>query len=299
MNSNPSEFYPPRANWFSAIRVRSIRLGLVLRAIMRPINFGQVLGSGDTILALLLPGYSVRRLGLPRIGTVMMVSYFLCGFVFLICLGYSVANYSFGLMLSLHVTSILFLLRRLIPEWTVVARLAAAIFILVAVSALVYWPIRREIQKNVMPLRTHSQVIVVNTRASFEKLRRGNWIAYHVPERSGSFQNAQAHGTIILREGFSFGQILGLPGDILRFSETNFFVNDLSFAREARMPKNTEMVIPEKHWFIWPDLAMSFQSDTAAIMQVDGFLKNRALIAQSNFVGTPFASWFWRKQILP
>ena len=292
-----SEYYPPRANWLSPLRTRGLQFGFFLKSALHPLGFKLVFGLRDTLLSILLPGYSIRRFGFKAIGNLVILTYLLCAAVFLIWLGYAAANYSFSIMLSLHVTSICFLLRYLIPDWKLMARLAAALAILFSVAVLIYLPTRHLIEKVARPLRTQKRVIVVTPAASPKALKRGDWVAYAVSGTQTAFNNAQAHGTVILKDGFSLGKIVGLPGDAIKFSKTNFSVNGVDFPREPRMPIEDELVVPEKHWFIWPDFAMNMHGAAAGI-QVEQLLKNRSLIAQTNFVGVPFRRWFFREQTL-
>jgi hypothetical protein len=292
-----SEYYPPRANWLSPLRTRRLQFGAFLKSSLHPLGFKLVFGFRDTALSILLPGYSIRRFGFKSIGNLMILTYLLCAVIFFICLGYAVANYAFSVMLSLHVTSICFLLRYFIPDWSLVARLIAALAILFSVSVLIYLPSRHLIEKAARPLRTQQQVIVVNSIASPKALKRGDWIAYAVSGTQTWFNNAQAHGTMILQDGFSLGKIAGAPGDVINFSKTNFSVNGIAFSREPQMPTEGELVVPDEHWFIWPDFAMNMRGAAAAI-HVEELLKNRSLIAQTNFVGVPFKRWFFRKQTL-
>jgi hypothetical protein len=292
-----SEYYPPRANWLSPVRAGRLQLDAFLKSAVHPLGFNLVIGLRDTLLSILIPGYSIRYYGFKTIGNLVILTYLLGAAVFLVGLGYAAANYSFSIMLSLHVTSICFALRYFVPDWRLTARLAASLAILFSVSVLIYLPIRHLIEKVARPLRTQQRVIIVTPAASPKALKRGAWVAYTMSGTQTSFNNAEAHGTVILQDGFGLGKIVGVPGDAINFSKTNFFVNGVGFPREPQMPIDGELVVPENHWFIWPDLAMNMRGAAAGIY-MEQLLKNRSLVAQTNFVGVPFKHWFFRNQTL-
>ncbi|MDQ6631642.1 MAG: hypothetical protein M3Y82_07770 [Verrucomicrobiota bacterium] len=297
MNDNRSEYYPPRAGWRSPFRTGSVRLVAFFQYALSPLKFRFDFGWRAFALSILLPGYAIRHYGFQAIGNLIISIYFTCVAIFLVWLGYTAASFSFSIMLSLHVSSICFLLSHLNLDSTLQARIASSLAVLIGVSFLIYLPARHVIEKFAQPLRTHNRVIVVNPMASPKKLKRGNWVAYSVSGTQSSFNNSQAHGTVILQDGFGLGKIAALPGDNVRFFTTNFLVNGVSFPRGARMPADGELVVPEKHWFIWPDLAMNMQG-AAAEIQIQEILRNRSLVGQSNFVGAPYKHWFFRSQTL-
>jgi hypothetical protein len=63
------------------------------------------------------------------------------------------------------------------------------------------------------------------------------------------------------------------------------------------MPIRGESVVPENHWFIWPELAI-VQGNVAAAPAEAAFLR-MSDVDQTQFVGKPFRRWFWRRQLLP
>ncbi len=64
------------------------------------------------------------------------------------------------------------------------------------------------------------------------------------------------------------------------------------------MPDSGTLTVPEKYWFIWPNLVISGNwnvgeaSLSAAMIQM-------ANVSEDQFMGKPFKRWFGRKQFIP
>ena len=51
-----------------------------------------------------------------------------------------------------------------------------------------------------------------------------------------------------------FGPVLAVPGDRVEFSTKAFSVNGVPQPLLPHMPAGGKLVVPENHWFIWPNL---------------------------------------------
>jgi hypothetical protein len=63
------------------------------------------------------------------------------------------------------------------------------------------------------------------------------------------------------------------------------------------MPAEGEWVVPEKTWFIWPNLAISGHGATPE-SAVSAAMQRTALVSEPQLVGKPFKHWFGRRQWL-
>jgi len=88
-----------------------------------------------------------------------------------------------------------------------------------------------------------------------------------------------------------------MPGDHVRFTTNSFEVNGLGQRRRDSMPQSGEFVMPEKHWLVWPDIAMMGHGHVNE-SQISTMLLEIAMISEDRFAGKPFKRWFWRRQHL-
>ena len=58
------------------------------------------------------------------------------------------------------------------------------------------------------------------------------------------------------------------------------------------------MFVPENHWFIWPNLAITGNLNVGEA-SISSVMLQMASVPETQFVGKPFKRWFWREQILP
>jgi len=56
--------------------------------------------------------------------------------------------------------------------------------------------------------------------------------------------------------------------------------------------------VPENHWFIWPNLAITGNLNVGEA-SISSVMLQMASVPETQFVGKPFKRWFWREQILP
>ena len=157
-----------------------------------------------------------------------------------------------------------------------------------------------------MPLRTYWAGAVAREWSCGDRgktspfshgVKRGDRIAY---ELSGYyFSNHGAQG-ISDRSRHKFGSGAGKR---LRRQHRIF---GGSFHRERRsaaasavhMPVSGNFAVPENHWFIWPNIAISGNWNPGDA-NISSAMLQLADVPEKQFVGKPFKRWFWRKQILP
>ena len=84
--------------------------------------------------------------------------------------------------------------------------------------------------------------------------------------------------------------------DRVRFSKAAFEVNGAGQPRLAHMPETGELIMAEKHWFAWPDFAITGHGNVAEA-GVSAALLRMATISEQQFAGKPFKRWFWRRQV--
>lgn len=292
--ASASPFYPPRSRWYSPFRHGWYALTRRIpsaRSLL--VKLDSPLGWRDTFWSLLIPGFAFRAFGHPLIGGVAMIGCGLGWLVFFIALGSYAANVAFALILSLHATSVSFLLARMCPGIRFTLRILST-FCLLLVVASVYGFIQGKLEKILIPLRIGADVVVVRATAP-GNLRRGEWVAHHIGGISRSFQTG--NGAVRIQDGYGLDRILACPGDVVRFHAENFQVNDQIFPRKAHMPTKGQMVVREKHWFAWPQFTV--QNSGVHETEISNVMLAHAVISEDQFVGKPFRRWFGRRQILP
>ena len=288
MGKSVSPYYPPRARWYGGVLEwgYTLRRRLVLDRVRLPsgVPFSHVVAS------LLVPGLGFWLRG-PRLwGLAAFGASALLWLVFFFWLGSPPANIAFGLLISIHGTGLVYLLE----PWLAGARFRFRIlcsFALVALlSMLVYLPARQFMQTHwLMPLQVKGRAVVVRVArpaAAGRQIRRGEWVAYSI---AGSYGDG-----VYVRDGFGLSPLLAAPGDRVRFTPTALEVNGTPQARLPTMPSAGELVLPEKHWLVWPDVAIGghgYGPDISAV------LLQMATISEQQFIGKPFKRWFWRRQI--
>ena len=287
--SGASPYYPPRARWYSGLGNAGyrVRRQLHLDALCR----WPKLTTSRLLLSVALPGYSCFGFGRRLWGQAILVAYCLSAVVFLIWLGHVAAHLAMGAMISLHVFSQLQLLHRWPTEMTPRRRIATSFGILLATSLLIYAPLRAALERRCfLPLRVQDRVMVISPGASAERVRRGDLMVYRIRPASV--------GSVRLRAGYGMGRIEAVAGDRIRFDEATYTVQGVTRTRRAHMPQSLEWVVPENHWFVWPDSAIKVSGNGNA-GDVPRVLQELALVPESAYVGRPFQRWFGRRQVEP
>jgi hypothetical protein len=281
-----SPFYPPRARWHSRFHhwAEVVRRKLHLERLHEP----GFVSARDFLASLLVPGLAFYVEGQRSIAKAIFCGYLFALLVFMIWLGHPFANLISGLMIGTHVTCILYLLRRQLAGARLATRILVPLLLVLALSQLVYLPLLGLMQNHLfMPLRVHGQVFVVQRQAWPLSVRRGDCIAYQVAEfRAGMYR---------VEAGYGLDKVIGLPGDRIQFMADQFLVNDVPHPLQPHMPRTGEWVVPKKHWFVWPNLAITGHG-AADEKYISELFRANGMIDQSKFVGRSYSYWFWRRQ---
>jgi hypothetical protein len=280
-------FYPPRAKWYSGLWnfVYVLRRELHLDSLRLP----RELGVGAFCLALVLPGYAHCAFGQRQVGRAMMAGYLLGFGVVLVWLGRGPANLAMGSMISLHVISLLYLATRWPRAFTLGDQALLACVLVLVLTLGVYRPLQRAVERHLfLPLRIGERVLVVAANTPSGSVQRGDLIAYRI--------HGRGTGNVRLGEGFGLGRVEAVAGDTIRFGKEAYTIRGQSRPLRAYMPVGEEWVVPENHWFIWPDSSMTVAGHVANLAP---WFQDLALVPAKDFVGKPFARWFGRRQVEP
>ncbi len=293
LNSNEkftSPYYPRRARWYSGIFSfgGAIRHRLALDRIYLPkdITVGGLVGS------FFIPGLAVYLRG-PRIwGQAAMAGCALLFAIFILWMGYPAGNYAFGLMLSIHTTSLVYYCSPWLINQSFAHRIFLTIGVMLALGLFLYMPLRTYW---LLPLRVNDHAVIVEKLPFSHSIKRGDRIAYNL---SGYYFSNHGGQGVSGKSGIGLGQVLATPGDSIEFLADHFTVNGVPQPLLPHMPTSGTWLVPENHWFIWPNIAISGNWNpgdaniSSAMLQI-------ADVPENQFVGKPFKRWFWRKQILP
>ena len=127
-------------------------------------------------------------------------------------------------------------------------------------------------------------------------VQRGERVLYSIGGSEGGY--AHGEGAVWVRSGFGLGPVLAMAGDTIRFATNVFFINGHAAPRLPHMPGTGEVQVPEKHWFIWPNLDISGHGNVGE-GRISSTMLQLAIVSENQYVGKPFKRWFWRRQITP
>ena len=285
MNGPASPYYPPRARWNRGLYYfgYACRRALLLDRIQLPLTttFSRFL------VSLILPGFSFFDSGWKIVGRTVMGLWGLAASVFLAWLGYFAGNAAFGLMISLHVSSVLYLLHRMYPGLPPARRLLLSLGVLLVVSQLFYVTSLNWIQNHwFMPFRMGDRVYVVRHVAPIGLVKRGDMVACRTEGMGGQVR---------IHDGYLLDRIIAVPGDEVVFEPGEFLINGDRYPSLPLMPISGRVVLKEKTWLIWPSLRkitrnnVSDETIAASVLQL-------AMVSRDQIIGKPFRYWFWRKQ---
>ncbi|MDE3069035.1 MAG: hypothetical protein KGJ60_16005 [Verrucomicrobiota bacterium] len=289
-----SPYYPPRARWYSPVFhfAGVIRRGLAFDRIRLP--------KGITCSGLaggfLIPGLGIYLRGPRLYGRIALLVCALLCLLFFMWLGYPLGNYAFGLLLSVHVTSLVYYCGPALVHRPFHHRVLFTLLALIAFACLFYSPLRAALQEHwLMPLRANGRVFVVSRLASPGDIHRGDWVAYALP---GHLISIHGYQNVYGGTGLGLGPALATAGDRVEFSTNSFAVNGVRHPLLPHMPVFGSWVVPENHWFIWPEVSMSGHGEVGEAA-ISSTMLQMADVSETQFVGKPFDRWFWRKQMLP
>ena len=291
-----SDYYPPRARWYSGV-FRPwflLRRALHLEKIHLPVGFT----TQQFVLSLLVPGYAFFANGRRILGWSFLAGYFLAAALFLVKLGYQLGSFGYGMMISTHASSIVFLEGHwLRDQFELGVRLALSVLTLLVVWLAIYSPLTGFAERHwFMPLNIRGNVIIVHSVAATRQIERGDWAMYSLQEQFRGDAH-RAGGAILVRSGFGWGPVLALAGDRVEFSTNSFAVNGTEHPLRSHMPTSGELIVPEKHWFVWPEFD-TYSRGNVSEANVSALMMQLATVSEIEFIGKPFKHWFWRRQLL-
>jgi len=279
-----SPYYPPRARWYAPLQ--RVGPGLARFFSLNRLRRVDGVSPAGLLVSLLIPGLGFYLAGRRAWGKAALVG---CGFLLGVCLvalGRMTANIAFGLLLAVHASGVTLVLQ----PWLVEARFFTRVFcsfgILAALGGLLYVPAGNFVDAHwFTPLQINGKVVVVKKYGGPGQVRRGDWLAYTL--KAAGYTQA----------GLGLGPVLALPGDRIRFTETALEVNGVFRPRLPHMPDSGELVVPEKHWFLWPEFDIYGHGNLGDPATVSQVILRSAVISEQQFAGKPFKRWFWRRQV--
>jgi hypothetical protein len=291
-----SHYYPPRARWYSPV----FKIGYEIRRLLRleKVRLPAGFSCAEVGLSLLVPGFALFANRRRLLGWIFLGVYCFSALVFVVALGYQAGGVAYGLMISAHATSIIFLetcwLRDRRPFGF---RLALAGLTLLVVWLGIYAPLVGFVERHwIMPLSVRGRAVIVRRAALPRNIRRGDWVMYSL--EAAYVGDGHRGGAVQVQPGFGWGPVLAVAGDRVEFSTNQYLVNGLARPLLPYLPRSGELVVAEKHWFIWPELDMVVHGNVGEASITEQMLR-LASVSEDQFVGKPFHRWFWRRQISP
>jgi hypothetical protein len=294
LNTVESEYYPPRARWYS--RLLSPWFGLQRALHLEKIRLPVGLSVAQCCLGLVLPGYAFFANNRRVLGWTFAGVYCVLGALFVVALGYPISGLAYGLMIAAHASSIVFLQGYWLRDGSRFGfRLALAGVTLLVVWRVFYAPLIGFAQARwIMPLRVRENVVVVHRLASAGDIKRGDLVMYSMAQGNAN----RGGGAMVVRSGYGYGPVLAVAGDRVEFSTNGVSFNGRLLPLLLGMPAGGDCVVPEKHWFVWPELDI-FQNGNINPDAVSETMLQLALVSEEQFVGKPFNRWFGRRQAIP
>jgi hypothetical protein len=280
-NFAAADYYPPRARWHG-------RLWKPWRALRRELNLDGIrvpagVPVGKVVGALIVPGYAFSAGGRRLTGRLLTAAWALGLLVILIALGRPAANFATAAVISLHVSSLLYLLGPATNQSRLPGRILIGLALVFMVTELMYLPLQHLLERWALPVEKAGRVIVINTAARPEQ--RGDWVAYRTTASGTGFEPR-----VVVLAGLNLDPVLAFAGDRIVFTDDHFEVNGMAQPRRRGMPGNGEWRVPADHLFVWPTLAISnTRLLTDELMTV-------AMVPRGEVAGVPYRRWFWWRQ---
>lgn len=280
-----SAYYPPRARWYSRLLrwgQRGVdRLGLDLETQ----GLGQALAR--LLVDVVVPGWAFVGQTRREVAPAVAAGWGLGLLLFIVLLGWPLANLGFALAVSLHAISAGCGFAKHFVRRALGLRMALGVVLGAGFAGLVYLPAVAWFNAHVaMPLSTAQGVVIVNPRVPPESIRRGDWMAYRL-------RAARLRGPVVLHDGYGLGRVLAAGGDEVTFAPGEFRINQTLMPVRQWMPASGGLTLTPGTWFIWPDLKIARNGIAdEAVCQV---LFDLAVVSPSQYCGRPYNWWFFRR----
>jgi hypothetical protein len=245
------------------------------------------------IASFLVPGLGFYLGGFRLLGKLMILAYLGLALVFCAELGRFAGNVAFGLLIAIHAMSLNCVFEPKLAGLGFRYRVLMSMCTLLALAGLFYMPARGLIENRFFaPIRIHDRVVIIQKFRNIPQVRRGEWIAYTLAGDGGGGGQG-----VYIQSGMSLGPVLGIEGDRILFSRESFQVNGVAQPRLDNMPASEELVVSEKHWFIWPKLTIRGGHGAVPEATLVGIFVQLANVSQQQFEGKPLKRWFWHRQL--
>ncbi len=284
-----SLYYPPRAHWYTTfwypwyLLKRKLHLQVITDSSNLPLH--------KLLLGAAIPGLAWLWYGRYIFGLITGMAYGLSMLTLFIWIGYPIAGVALSILMSIHTSSIMYMLRRMFPEMALGKQIVWSLAVFTMVGGLVY-PSYQYLQRRwFIPLRIRERVLVVNRASEPRQVKRGDWVAYRIHSR----QFAQVR----VDDGYALGQVLAVAGDKVSFLPDGFLVKGEQRALLKDMPTKGDMVVAERCWFIWPDVDITGGHGIVGADLIKSAMSQLAIVSESDFVGVPYHRWWRRRQTLP
>jgi hypothetical protein len=285
---NASPYYPPRARWYGFLS--SVGSNVRRRLFFHNIRFPATISCGRILASFLVPGLGFYFGGFWLRGRLITMAYLALALVFCAELGRFAGNAAFGLLIAIHAMSFNCLFERQLAGLELRSRILLSFAMLLALGGLLYMPARNLLENHLFaPIRINDRVVIIQKFKNVPEVRRGEWVAYTL---GGG--GVGGHD-VYVGTGLGLGPVLGIGGDRIRFSRASFEVNGVPQPRLANMPESDELVVYEKHWFIWPRFNISGHGAVSEATLINMFLQH-ASVSEQQFEGKPLKWWFWHRQ---
>jgi hypothetical protein len=246
----------------------------------------------------LVPGLAIYLRKPDRSGKAALVVCAALLLIFIVFLGFPYANIAFTVLLSIHVLGLVAYCKPLFAGLQWPSRLMAGLLLTVAAIVAVYLPLQNLLEHRLfVPLRMHGHVVVVRCLGSPGVIHTGDWMAFRVSRDRSFYNNGAGHGVIVVANGVNLAAVLALPGDHVEFTSKSFSVNGLAQPRRPNMPVSGEWTVPEKCWFIWPELGIEGHGIVPQTYLTEAAMEI-ATVHQNQWVGIALKHWFGRRQVL-
>lgn len=287
MRTVASPYYPPRAgrsrhlykvlDWVRCSLQRT-QLGQQIHLSVPPLEFFKYC---------VVPGLGFRAAGWDRLARLALCCWATAFVVYLVALGYPTATFAFGLMMSIHVSSILCVLGQEWSHWSLVRRALVALSVVFSLNQFVYRPFESALENYcLMPVVSEVGPCVINRTRWGQRLNRGDLVAYRIQATGGLAR---------ISAGVGIDRILAVPGDVVEFTPTEFLVNGARFPKLHDMPDTGGLTLEPDVWFIWPSVRKTMHGNVGAEL-ISATLLHTAAVQRNKILGKPFGLSLWHRQ---
>ncbi|MGV3533064.1 MAG: S26 family signal peptidase [Chthoniobacteraceae bacterium] len=285
MKAADSPYYPPRAGlgryFFKICDV----LRLAIQRTQLATDHDIAPAPAGFLRDCLVPGYGFRLAGWDQAARIAFSCWIVAFLAYFIFIGRGVGTLAFGVMMSIHATSVVCAISRVWPQRLLGIRLLIALTTALALYVTVYGPALGALQRSfIMPIWSHGGLYVINRTPWGQELERGDLVAYRIHVE---------RGYIRVQDGTGIDRILGLPGEIVEFTKTSVRINGQEHPREPDMPTSGRIALAPDTWFVWPTVSTTLHGNAPPSWASRGKVA-LGKISQEEILGKPIGLRIWR-----